>query len=311
MPSDLIPVVCIVGPTASGKTDLAVNLAMKFNGEIISADSMQTYKEFEVSTAKPSKEQLNTVPHHLINFLSVNEEFSVAKFKKFADKCIKDIYSRGKSPFLVGGTGLYIDSLLKNIDFENSSNAGEKKLFDFESFSNETLSQMLKKLDPLSAEKIHINDTKRLKRAIEFFYATGYPISMQTERSKKAQSSYKVCKIGLNYRNRDVLYERINNRVDKMFEEGLSEEIKKLSRINLSKTAQAAIGYKEVLPFVEGKCGLEEACENLKKVTRNYAKRQLTWFRRDKEINWIYLDEYDDSSKVINVAQNIIKNFDW
>ncbi len=341
VPPDLIPVICIAGPTASGKTELAVNTALKFGGEIISADSMQIYKEFEISTAKPSEKQLKIVPHHLINILSVSEEFSVAEFKNLASECINDIYLRKKLPFLVGGTGLYIDSLLKNIDFEAFSNIHEKKFnnsqnfsngkfieklnnsqtfsneglvekFDnFKNYSNEKLARILKETDPISAEKIHANDTKRLKRAIEFFYASGYPISEQTEKSKNAASPYKVCKIGLNFKNRDILYERINKRVDKMFEEGIVEEVKKLSKISLSKTAQAAIGYKEILPFVKGECSIREASENLKKATRNYAKRQLTWFRRDKETNWIYIDEYKDFSEVINSAQDIIKNFNW
>lgn len=309
MPTDLIPVICVVGPTASGKTELAVNLALKFGGEIISADSMQIYKEFEVSTAKPSLEQLKAVPHHLVDFLSVEKEFSVAKFKNLAQECIKDIYSRGKLPFLVGGTGLYIDSLLKNIDFEDSSNITTEKVNDLKGLNNDELIEILQRADPVSAEKIHPNDTKRLKRAVEFFYMSGYPISEQTERSEKAQSPYKTCKIGLNFKDRDILYDRTNKRVDKMVESGIAEEVKKISQMNLSKTAQAAIGYKEILPFVKGKCSLEEAAENLKKVTRNYAKRQLTWFRRDKEINWIYIDEYKDFSEVVVKAQSIAGNF--
>ncbi len=311
MPSGFIPVVCIVGPTASGKTDLAVDLALEFEGEIISADSMQVYKEFEISTAKPGADQIKAVPHHLIDFLSVSEEFSVARFKVLADKFIEDIHSCGKLSFLVGGTGLYIDSLLKNINFEDFSNVNDKEAEAFQGLSNEKLAEILEKVDPVSAEKIHLNDTKRLIRAIEFFYAAGYPISKQTNQSKKAQPLYKVCKIGLNFKDRDILYDRINKRVDKMFEKGIVEEVRKLSRMHLSKTAQAAIGYKEIIPFLEGKCKLEEARENLKKVTRNYAKRQLTWFRRDKEINWIYPDEHDNFFKVTDTARDIIKNFDW
>ena len=246
------------------------------------------------------------VPHHLLDFLSVTEEFSVANFTELARECIEDIYNRGKLPFLVGGTGLYIDSFLKNINFESKIN--KIKSDQFQNLNNEELYEMLKKIDPVSAKKIHENDTRRLRRAIEFFYMSGYPISKQIDRSKKATPLYKICKIGLDFKNRDILYSRINKRVDKMFEKGILEEVRKLSQIKLSKTAGAAIGYKEILPFITGECSEMEASENLKKATRNYAKRQLTWFRRDKEINWIHVDEYSDFFEIIKIAKNIIKN---
>ena len=282
MKKDLIPMVSIVGPTASGKTELAVDLALKFGGEIISADSMQIYKEFEISTAKPTLAQRQKIKHHLIDFLHISEDFSVAQYVKLAKNTIYDIYNRGKLPFLVGGTGLYVDSLIKDIKFENKVTSNENIRNKLEEKSNSELFDILNKIDPESAQGIHINNRKRIIRAIEFFYTSGYPISMQVKNSKNNISPYKVCKIGLNFKDRELLYSRINLRVEKMFELGLLNEVKNISsNIPLSKTAAGAIGYKEVLGFISGKTDLEETKKNLKKATRNYAKRHITLFKRD------------------------------
>lgn len=305
-------IISIVGPTASGKTKLSVALAEKFNGEIISADSMQVYKEFNILSAKPSKENLCKIPHHLIDILSVNEIFSVAKFVKLARECISDISGKHKLPFLVGGTGLYLDSLIKNIDYECSSVDIEQneEINKFKSLSNSELMNILLEVDRKAAEKIHINDTKRLLRAVEFFYTMEYPISQQVENSLKAERLYDVCKIGLNFSSRELLYNQINYRVDEMFKDGIVEEVKNIqSNYEPSKTAQAAIGYKELLDYINNEKNLEDTCENLKMVTRRYAKRQLTWFRRDKEINWINIDNFKDFSEVICYAESIIKKF--
>lgn len=304
--------ISIVGPTASGKTKLSISLAKKFNGEIVSADSMQVYKEFNILSAKPNKEDLSEIPHHLIDILSVEEVFSVAEFVKLARKCISDISIKNKLPFLVGGTGLYLDSLIKNIDYECSPIATEQneEIKRLKSLSNTELMNILSEVDKKTAEKIHINDTKRLLRAVEFFYTMGYPISKQVENSLKAERLYDVCKIGLNFSNRELLYDQINHRVDEMFKEGIVEEVRNIELNNkLSKTAQAAIGYKELLDYISSKETLENTCENLKMVTRRYAKRQLTWFRRDKEINWINIDDFKDFSEVICYAEDIIKKF--
>lgn len=310
MEKDLIPVISIVGPTASGKTDLAIDLALKFGGEIVSADSMQVYKEFEISTAKPNLIQKSKVKHHLIDILHVSEEFSVAQYKDLAKKAIMDIHGRRKLTFLVGGTGLYIDSLLKNIEFENRNTSDEKIRKELSEKSNLELFEILKKIDPKSAQNIHINNKKRIIRAIEFFYTSGYPISIQVENSKNIVSPFKVCKIGLNFKNREILYGRINMRVEKMFGLGLVKEVENISKnINLSKTANGAIGYKEILEYINGKADLDTAKENLKKATRNYAKRQITWFKRDPEINWIYPDDMESYDKILNTAEKIIKNF--
>lgn len=310
MEKELIPVVSIVGPTASGKTDLAIDLALKFGGEIVSADSMQVYKEFEISTAKPNLNQRIKVKHHLIDILHVNEEFSVAQYKRLAKKAIMDIHSRGKLPFLVGGTGLYVDSLLKNIEFENKNTSDEKIRKELAEKSNLELFEILKKIDPKSAQNIHINNKKRIIRAIEFFYTSGYPISIQVKNSQNIVSPFKVCKIGLNFKNREILYSRINMRVEKMFKIGLIKEIKNISdNMNLSKTAEGAIGYKEILEYISGKTDLNSAKESLKKATRNYAKRQLTWFKRDPEINWIYPDNMENYNDILILAEEFIKKF--
>lgn len=305
----LIPVVSIVGPTASGKTELSINLAKKFNGEIISSDSMQIYKEFDIVTAKPSPSDLNAVKHYLIGNLSVSEEFSVSDFIHLASECIKKVNNNGHLPFLVGGTGLYLNSLLENIEFESSKSSDENLRSELNKKENEELFEILKKVDPESSLKIHMNNKKRVIRAIEFFYTTGYPISNQVENSRKNPSFYDVCKIGLNFKNRDILYERINLRVDKMFDMGIVEEVKRVNQMNPGKTASAAIGYKEILEYLNGNISLNQAKENLKQATRRYAKRQLTWFRKDEKINWIYLDELKNHEEITNVSEEILKKF--
>ena len=310
MEKDLIPVISIVGPTASGKTELATDLALKFGGEIVSADSMQVYKEFEISTAKPNLAQRSKVKHHLIDILHVNEEFSVAQYKELAKEAVINIHARGKLPFLVGGTGLYIDSFLKNIEFEIKNTSDEKIRKELSEKSNLELFEILKKIDPKSAQNIHINNKKRIIRAIEFFYTSGYPISIQVKNSQNRVSPFKVCKIGLNFKNREILYSRINVRVEKMFKLGRVKEVKNISdNMTLSKTAEAAIGYKEILEYTNGKTDLDSAKENLKKVTRNYAKRQITWFKRDPEINWIYPDNMENYNEILISAEEIIKKF--
>lgn len=310
MVNEKIPIISIVGPTASGKTDLSINLALKLDTEIISADSMQIYKEFNILSAKPEKEKLSLVKHHLIDFLSVSEEFSVSKFINLSEKYINEIHSQGKIPILVGGTGLYVDSLLKGLKFENKKYCANNELIKFlDNLNGEEMLEILKKIDPMSSKKIHVNDVKRLKRAIEFFYEEGYPISYQVENSKNIVSPYNTCRIGLNFESRDILYDRINKRIDKMFENGIEKEVEMISKINLSKTSSMAIGYKEILPYILGKCTKEEACEELKKATRRYAKRQLTWFRKNSDINWIYVDKCKDMSEVIKKSFEIVNKF--
>lgn len=311
MENKLIKIINIVGPTASGKTKLGVEIAKIFGGEVISADSMQVYKEFDILSAKPSPEEMQGVQHHLVDCIPVSQEYSVSEFVSQASEAIKSVSEKGSIPVLVGGTGLYVDSLLRGMSFEKDSSRNDSKRDELFRLENEELMAILRKIDKTSAEKIHPNDKKRLVRAIEFFYCSGYPISEQTKKSKLANSPYLACRIGLNFKDRNILYDRINRRVEKMFESGMVEEVRKVSESEISKTAQAAIGYKELLPYINGKCTLEEAKENLKQASRRYAKRQLTWFRRDEKINWIYVDELEDSEKLTKIAEDIIKKFEW
>lgn len=303
-----IKVVSIVGPTATGKTELSIRLAEKFNIEIISADSMQVYKEFNILSAKSSANYTKKVRHYMIDILSVTEEFSVAKFVELAHKYINIISSKNKIPVLVGGTGLYLDSLLKNIKFE-SSNKNIKLNKNLNELENSKLMEMLYKIDPKTAEKLHINDRKRILRALEFYYTTGSLISEQVEKSKKSELVYDVCKIGLNFVNRNLMYDKINNRVDYMFDNGIINEVKEIINFKLSKTAESAIGYKETKDLINNNLNLEEVKNKIKQNTRRYAKRQLTWFRRDESINWIYLDNCENFDSIVQKSEKIISNF--
>ena len=306
-----IKVISIVGPTASGKTNLAVKLAQKFNGEIVSADSMQIYKGMQIATAKPTFDETEGVKHHLIDFVSPDETYSVAMFVKDASKCIADIYSRGKLPFMVGGTGLYVDSLLNNITFSEEQR-DEKLSLElrkiYEDQGIDTLLKMLSEFDIDSANRLKAErNPKRIIRAIEFYKTTGITITEQNEKSKLVKSPYSPVKIGINYKDRAKLYERINKRVDLMLENGLVNEAKDVLSSKLSFTSIKAIGYKELLPYFNGEKTLDECVEKLKMETRRYAKRQITWFKRDLDINWLYADKYNSFEELLADAVEIIK----
>ncbi len=289
-----IPVIAVVGPTASGKSDLAVEICLKFNGEAVSADSMQIYKGLDISTAKPSKEEKKGVPHHMMDFLDNTETFSVAEYQKLAGECILDIHSRGKLPVIVGGTGLYIDTLLNNIQLTEDSfdeAVREKLIARVENEGIGSLLDELRGIDPEYAAKMHPNNVKRIVRALEVWYSSGITMTQQIENSH-AESPYDVLFIGLDAGDRDFLYERINRRVSIMLENGLEAEARDyLSQKNTSTSSQA-IGCKELKPYFDGEISLSEAADNLRQATRRYAKRQLTWFRRNKEINWFMLDSF-------------------
>ena len=292
-----IKVLAVVGPTASGKTNFSVELAKALDGEIISADSMQIYKEMNIGTAKPTADEMQGIKHHLIDFVPLEENFSVADYVKLAKEKIFDINSRSKLPIICGGTGLYVNSLIDNVDFtkQNSDIKVRKELEQrLKDKGIEPLLEELKTFDPESAERIHPNNVLRIIRAIEIYKVTGITMTQQIENSKKIDSPFSPLILGLDYRNRDVLYEKINRRVDLMIENGLLEEARKILSKKCSKTAMNAICYKELLPYFEGTLSLEMAVDKIKQSTRNYAKRQLTWFRKDKRIQWIHLDEYND-----------------
>ncbi len=294
--SDLnkIPLVVIVGPTASGKTSLSIVVAKALDGEIVSADSMQIYKGMDIATAKPTSQEQQGVKHHLIDFLDVSESFSVAQYCELAHECIKDIYDRGKLPILVGGTGLYIDSLINNVTFSKADSdemLREELMIEYEQKGVDYLLDILREFDEQSAIRLSVEkNPKRIIRAIEIFKTTGITMTEHNLKSHDVESPYKTVIIGLNAENREVIYDRINKRVDIMVENGLVNEAQKHLEVKHSNTAAMAIGHKELLPFFGGERELDYCIENLKMQTRRYAKRQLTWFNRNEDIHWFYLD---------------------
>ncbi|MBQ1659519.1 MAG: tRNA (adenosine(37)-N6)-dimethylallyltransferase MiaA [Clostridia bacterium] len=300
-------VLAVVGPTASGKTALAVQLAKKYDGEIVSADSMQIYKGMDIASAKPTEEEKEGIPHHLMDFLEPTEEFSVSDYVKLASDTIDQIIARGKLPILCGGSGLYIRSLVNNISFSDEEKDDELREELNERYINEGGEALLKELaefDPESAARLNPSNGKRIVRAIEIYRTTGVTMTEQIERSRLVPSPYDVIAIGLTFSDRAKLYERINQRVDRMMDNGLLEETEKFYSDKKSITASAAIGYKELKPYLEGRMSLEAAIEKLKMETRRYAKRQLTWFRRDEYINWI---EVDNTPDLMEAAEKIIR----
>lgn len=301
-------VVVVVGPTAGGKSSLAIRIAKALDGEVVSADSMQIYKKMDIATAKVTPEEADGVVHHLIDFVEPWESFSVAQYKELAVAAINDIISRGKQPVIAGGTGFYVDTVVNNtsfLDYEKSD-IREKLLEKMQQEGCEVLYKKLLELDRGSAERIHPNDSKRIVRALELYYSTGLTMTAQRELSHLNESEYTFCIIGLNAENREFLYDRINRRVDLMLQNGLVEEAKRFFADDYSSTAKQAIGYKELLPFLNGEISLEEAAENLKRETRRYAKRQLSWFRRNKNINWLYIDKETPQS-LLQKSLEIIK----
>ena len=304
------PIVCIVGPTASGKTGLSISLAKEFDAEVISCDSMQLYKHMNIGTAKPTKEEMDGVVHHLIDIIEPSQEFSLAQYVTLAKEKIQEITARNKRVILVGGTGLYYSSLIDNVSL--SPIESDKELRDEieREYDEKGASEMLfrlKEFDPVLAEKLHENDKTRIVRAFEVFRKTGVALSEHQRLSKLSPSPFDACVIGLNFSQRDLLYSRIDKRVDLMFENGLIEEAKEMFSKQLSGTASQAIAYKELFPYYRNEKDLEECKEFLKMQSRRYAKRQLTWFRHDKKINWINVDCEKD---VLSKAKEIIKTSD-
>lgn len=300
-------IICVVGATASGKTDLAVKLAKAVDGEIISADSMQVYKNMPIATAVATKEEQDGVVHHLVEFLDTDQTFSVADFVERAKVLIDEITARGRVPIVAGGTGLFVDSLVKNISFsEVGSNAEIRN--ELAEKSNEELFEKLLELDPNAAEDIHPNNRKRVIRALELCMS-GTSKTEQNENSMLIDSPYDALYIGIGYQDRQKLYDRINKRVDLMLEAGLENEARQmLGKQGL--TARQAIGHKELQPYIDGNITLDEAVEGLKRETRRYAKRQLTWFRRNENINWLYADEMSRDElveKAVDLAKNHLK----
>ncbi len=305
-------VVVVCGPTASGKTALGVELARALDGEIISADSMQIYKGMDIASAKPSKEEMHGVPHHLMGFLEPFENFSVAQYVTLAHEVISDIASRGKLPIVVGGTGLYINSLIDDISFEHSEcdyeyrqelrrTAAEK--------GNAYLLSMLREVDKQTAHTLHENNLSRIIRALEVYKTTGRTMTELRTLSRAKPSRYNPCMIMPDY-DRAVLYERINRRVDIMLASGLIDEAREFLSRGYTSTASQAIGYKELSPYFDGSAPLDECVENLKAETRRYAKRQFTWFNRDDRIHKISVGEGNNFYQLVLTAKNYIKGME-
>ena len=300
-------IICVVGPTASGKTGLGIELAKYFGGEVISADSMQIYRDMHIASAAPDKSETDGIPHHLVEFLPYGSSYTVADYVKAAREKIDEIASRGKLPIIVGGTGLYINSLVNNVEFveqETDYVLREKITAEFDSVGGEAMLNRLHQIDPDAASKLHENDKRRIIRAFEIYESTGNTKSFNDEQSTKNESPYDATVIGITYRNREKLYNRINLRVDIMLQNGLLDEARSAYDKNLGGGAVQAIGHKEFFDYFKGEIALQEAVENLKRSTRRYAKRQLTWFNKDTRIKWIYKDEIED---VVNMAINFVK----
>ena len=312
MPPKPNTLIAVVGPTASGKTALAIALAKELGGEIVSADSMQIYRGMDIATAKPTPEEMAEVPHHLIGFWPPEKPFSVAQYAILAREKIDDILRRGRVPVLCGGTGLYIKAIVDHIQYEEETGEDaalrERLRRQAQDEGNLAVWRQLQAMDPQTAERIHPNNLGRVIRAIEVMQVSGRSIREQEERSRQAPCPYHVLQIGLRYRNRENLYERIGRRVDAMAEAGLPEEARAVRQQGLTATAAQAIGYKELYDWMDGTLPLEEALENLKRSTRRYAKRQLTWFGADARIRWIEPDAQQAGETVTEQAMRIIQN---
>lgn len=305
------PLIILTGPTAVGKTSLSIQLAKCINGEIISADSMQVYKGMDIGSAKITQEEMCGVPHHLIDVLEPWEEFNVVVFQQKCKECMEEIYERGHIPILTGGTGFYIQAVLRDIDFTaNEENtryrtyleelAGEK--------GAEYLHQMLTEVDPEGAAAIHANNVKRTIRALEFYHLTGEKISDHNQREAQKDNAYNACYFVLND-DRSLLYQRIEQRVDEMIANGLVEEVRGLAAKGCTRdmVSMQGLGYKEIVDYLDGKCSLEEAVYIIKRDTRHFAKRQLTWFKREKEVIWVDKKEFSyDNPKILEfMMQNM------
>lgn len=297
------PLIILTGPTAVGKTSLSLSLAKELDGEIVSADSMQVYRYMDIGTAKIREEERQGIPHHLIDVLDPWEDFNVVRFQKMAREALEEIWERGHIPIVTGGTGFYIQTLLYDIHFtENNEDSSLRK--DLENYARENgaeaLHSRLEEVDEKAASQIHFNNVKRVIRALEFYYQTGKKISEHNEEERKRTSPYDFKYFVLND-EREHLYARINQRVDLMMEEGLVEEVQKLKEMGCDSTmvSMQGLGYKEILSYLEGECTLDEAVYKIKRDTRHFAKRQITWFKRERDVIWLHKPDYDyDETKI-------------
>lgn len=304
------PLICIVGPTASGKTALSIALAKQLDTEIISSDSMQIYRGMDIGTAKPDEAERDGVVHHMFDVADPGEDFSVACYQEMADACAQSILARGKVPIVCGGTGLYLNALIEGNAFSGDDTTSKIRQ-RYQAIAQERgvhyLHELLRKVDPESAERIHENNVKRVIRALEVYEQTGMTIGAFNAAHKPPKPRYDAVLLALCPTQRETLYDRINRRVDLMMEQGLLEETERLYRGGLLKgTAAQAIGYKELVPYLTGEDTLEQCVEQLKRASRNYAKRQLTWLRRDSRVTWIYYDCAEDFPEVLRRSTEIL-----
>ncbi len=302
----------VAGPTASGKSGLAIRLAKALDGEVVSADSMQVYDTVHIGTARPLTDEMEGIPHHLLGFLSLDEQYSVARYIQDATMVFQDVFSRYLVPILCGGTGLYIQSFMENRQLLEQTVDRQLRERLEQRAANESgavLLQELAQVDPETASRLHENDIHRIVRALEVYYSTGMTITQQSKLSLREPSPYRGCLIVLNFRNRDMLYRRIEQRVDRMLDNGLLDEARTVLARSRDATVLQAIGYKELLPYFDGRCDLSQAIENLKMQTRRYAKRQLSWFRRMPQATMLYVDDYPDEDALLQAALRIYTTF--
>ncbi len=302
------PLIILTGPTAVGKTELSIQLAKMAEASVISADSMQVYRHMDIGTAKIKKSEMQEIPHYLIDFLEPSEDFHVVKFQEYARNSMNEIYGQGRIPLIVGGTGFYIQALLYNIDFTNEQGNEDYRIL-LEQTAREqgvhVLHQMLAQVDPQAAAKIHENNVKRVIRALEFHHLSGQKISEHNEAERQRESPYNFAYFVLND-ERTFLYERINQRVEQMINLGLVEEVRKLQKMGCTRqmVSMQGLGYKEIFDYLDGTCTLKEAVYRIKRDTRHFAKRQLTWFRREREVTWINKPDFAyDNDKILSYMQ--------
>lgn len=308
------PIITIAGPTASGKTALSIQLAKEIDGEIVSCDSMQVYKDMDIGTAKPTLEEQEGIPHHMLSVAEPWEDFSVSRYCAMADPIVEDILRRGKSPIIVGGTGLYMDALIRGNAFAPCPSTGRREELEALAASQgiEAVIEKLQKVDPESAARLHPSDQKRIIRAMEVYLETGMTITEHNRKTQEIPPKYQPIRFALTDRQRQTLYDRIDRRVDAMLEAGLMEEIQGLLARGIPEkcTAMQAIGYKEFVAALHGECSMEEAAQQVKQSSRRYAKRQLTWFRRNPENIWLIREDGQTSMEILESARQYLRDFD-
>ena len=307
-------IICIAGPTASGKTALAVVLAKELNGEVISCDSMQVYRHMNIGTAKPTREEMDGIVHHMIDVADPDEDFSVSRYCQMAAPILDNVIARGKTAIIAGGTGLYMDSLIRGNDFAPFPSTGVREKLEAQADKEgmEAMLALLEDIDPESAQRLHLKDRKRIIRALEVYYETGSTITAHNLATQAFPSRYDPLWLGLDFARRETLYERINQRVTEMLEQGLVEEIRTLLDMGIPPTATAmqAIGYKEFVDALAGNCSIEAAADQVRQASRHYAKRQLTWFRRNQKIHWLTCGNGQGFSEILEKARQVLHETD-